>query len=111
MYDADTQKGISCITLPIEEDMNLAGYFKLHLWCSSSSNDMAIKAVIRVLDDNDKEVPYDIQLTMPKLPGENSVFPLAQGSLKVSHRMLDVKKINCLSPLSYTFRKRLSTFT
>ena len=80
--------GISFVTDPVQEDMVLAGYFKLGLWVSSSSSDMDIDAAVRVIDSNNREVDY---AGPPDLTDAANVYPLSLGWLKVSHRKLDTK--------------------
>ncbi len=80
--------GVSFVTDPVQEDMVLAGYFKLGLWVSSTSSDMDIDAAVRVIDSNNQEVDYT---GAPDLTDDANVYPLSLGWLKVSHRKLDTK--------------------
>ncbi len=76
----------------MEKDTLFAGYFKLKVWCSSTSNDMALRVNVRGVDEKGVEVPFDVQFTYPKMPWEKNHFPAATGALKVSHRKQDMEK-------------------
>ncbi|MBX4270036.1 CocE/NonD family hydrolase [Clostridium estertheticum] len=92
-YKADDMtSSITFISDAMEEDTTLAGYFKLKLFCSSTTEDMAVKVNIRVLDEDGEEVPYDVQYTVPKNPINPKCYPVTSGSLKISHRKLDAEK-------------------
>jgi uncharacterized protein len=85
--------GISFVTDPLSEDIIIAGYLKLCLWVSSTSHDMEIHGSVRVIDENNMEVPYTVGH-----PAAKKYFPVGQGSLKVSHRKLDIKKSTVYRP-------------
>jgi uncharacterized protein len=78
--------GISFVSDPVPEDMVLAGYMKVGLWVSSTSNDMDVHVSLRVIDDQDREVRYEA-LVMPIDP--DHIHPVGYGALKVSQRKLD----------------------
>jgi putative CocE/NonD family hydrolase len=85
--DPGWSHGVSFITEPLSADMLLAGYIKVGLWVSSTSSDMDIVAGIRIIDENNQELPYSL----------SGVFgagysPVATGWLKVSHRKTDPAK-------------------
>ncbi len=61
-YAADAQTGIFLLTDPMVEDTVISGYIKLVIWVSSTSHDMAISASMRVLDENNMEVPYAVDV-------------------------------------------------
>ena len=84
--------GISFITDPMPGDMVIAGYIKLVTWVSSTSHDMELHASIKVMDENNNEVPYAVNN-----PRSNS-FPVSLGGLKVSHRKLDKDKSTIYRP-------------
>src|SRR4030043_282414 len=49
--------GVSFVTEPLPEDVMIAGYIKLVLWVSSTSRDMEIHASVRVMDEDNIEIP------------------------------------------------------
>lgn len=77
--------GVSFVTEPLSEDTLIAGYLKLGMWVSSSSSDMDIHASVRVMDENNHEVPYALT------PGLG-YYPVGIGWFKASHRKLDQQK-------------------
>jgi predicted acyl esterase len=85
--------GVSFITDALPEDVVIAGYIKLVIWVASSSHDMQIHASVRVLDENDREVPYAVGS-----PTIYRLFPVGQGALKVSHRKLDPERSTVYRP-------------
>ena len=91
--DPPWSHGVSFVTEPLPEDMVLAGYIKLVLWVSSTSYDMQIHATVRVVDENNVDVPYTAG---NKLMGR--LFPVGWGALKVSHRKLDPAKSTIYRP-------------
>ena len=78
--------GLSFISEPVAEDMVYAGYGKLHLWVSSTSEDMDLFVSLRIVDERGREMNYTGPTTM-NLPAKR--YPLAKGWLKVSHRKKD----------------------
>ncbi|URZ17593.1 CocE/NonD family hydrolase [Clostridium felsineum] len=97
-YKADGDTGVTFITAPMKEAVVIAGYLKLKIWCSSTSSDMAVKCCIRVLDENDKEVPYSLSFDGCYPGSKGKPSPVAEGSLKVSHRKLDTEKSTMYRP-------------
>jgi uncharacterized protein len=85
--------GVSFVTEPFKEDTLIAGYMKAALWVSSSSNDMQLHTYVRVMDENNQEVPYTTGN-----PGMNRFYPVGQGALKVSHRRLDPARSTAYRP-------------
>ena len=85
--------GASFVTEPLKEDVLIAGYVKAVLWVSSSSTDMQLHTYVRVMDENNQEVPYTTGN-----PGMNKLYPVAQGALKVSHRKLDPARSTVYRP-------------
>jgi len=81
--------GISFITEPVDEDSVIAGFGKVKLWVSSTSEDMDLFVSVRVIDENDREVDFTGFTTMG-FPFR--IAPLIKGWLKVSHRKLDDKR-------------------
>ena len=78
--------GLSFVSDPLEQDMVLAGYMKVGLWVSSTSNDMDAFVSLRILDEHDREIRYE-SLVPPVDP--SNIHPVGHGLLKVSHRALD----------------------
>ena len=76
-----SEYGVSFVTDPLTEDVEIAGYMKLGMWVSSTSTDMDIFATLRVTDENNKEVFYNSLNSQPS--------PIMVGFLKVSHRKVD----------------------
>jgi predicted acyl esterase len=91
--DPSWSHGVSFITDPMSEDIVIAGHTKLVTWVSSTSSDMDIFVSVRVMDENNQEVPYRIGEGAGGLPA-----PIAQGALKVSHRKLDPEKSTVYCP-------------
>lgn len=87
--------GISFVTDPLTEDTLLAGYMKLVIWVSSTTHDMELHASVRVMDENNREVPYP---TGAFDAAAGSYFPIGFGGLKVSHRKLDPQKSTIYRP-------------
>jgi predicted acyl esterase len=85
--------GISFVSEPMTGDVLLAGYGKLGIWVSSSSYDMQVHATVRVVDENNMDVPYAVGN-----PTQQRLFPVAQGALKVSHRKQDPQKATAYRP-------------
>ena len=70
----------------------MAGYSKLVVYVSSTTKDMAVHALVRVVDENNQEVSY---LITPSNEVLGHYSPFQKGDLKVSHRKLDpVKSTN-----------------
>lgn len=98
-YSAELQPGLPCysygvsyVTDPLPEDIEIAGYMELGMWVSSTSSDVDIFASVRVIDENNKEVPYSLS------PGTGKFYPMGLGWLKVSHRKLDPEKSTIYRP-------------
>lgn len=89
--DACWASGVSFVTDPMAADTTLAGYIKLVTWVSSTSSDMDIFASVRVIDENNEEVPYALSLNA-------GYYPVGLGWLKVSHRKLDEKRSTIYRP-------------
>lgn len=75
--------GVSFITEPLPDDVEVIGPVNLVLWVSSTSDDAHLFATVRNIGPDGREVTYS-----PIQPGPNRV-PAAVGWLKVSHRKLD----------------------
>jgi predicted acyl esterase len=81
--------GVSFVSVPMPNDILLAGYMKLVIWVSSTTYDMQLHASVRVIDENDMEVSYPIAMSNPT---SSMFFPIGWGALKISHRKLDPEK-------------------
>lgn len=98
-YKADGDDGITFISAPMKDDVVIAGYIKLKLSCSSTSSDMAVKSVIRILDENNEEIPYSLNFDgYGPAASKGKAAPVAEGALKVSHRKLDTEKSTIYRP-------------
>ena len=74
------QDSISFSTPPFEVDTEFTGPAALRLWVSSSTVDMDVFAVLRVLDPQGQECTF---------VGAHERVPMAMGWLRASHRKLD----------------------
>jgi predicted acyl esterase len=101
--DACWASGVSYITEPMSEDMELAGYMKLGMWVSSTSSDMDIFASVRVLDESNQEINFsgiqEAENRENETSGTHDVYPVGIGWLKVSHRKLDVSETTDYLPV------------
>ena len=75
--------GVTFMTPPLEDDMEITGPIASKLWVSSSTRDADLFLIVRVFSPDMKEVTFQGALD-PKTP-------IAQGWLRVSHRKLDKK--------------------
>lgn len=100
-YSADVESadprttGISFVSEPLTEDSVVAGYGKVALWVSSTSEDMDIYVSVRVVDEQDREVDFPGITTM-NYP--DRIAPLTKGWLKASHRKLDAERSTVYTP-------------
>ena len=78
--------GISFITAPLEQDMEVTGPVVLVIWVSSTSKDVDIFATIRNIGPDGKDVWEEGQ------QGGHDFVPVAKGWLRASHRKLDPEK-------------------
>lgn len=78
--------GAAFCTAPLEEDMVIAGYCKVRLFASSTTNDMKAFVHILALDENNRQVPFGIDTHFDK----GGV--ISGGALKFSHRKEDPEK-------------------
>jgi uncharacterized protein len=94
--------GVSFVTEPLTEDMVLAGYLKLGIWVSSTSHDMELHVSVRIMDENDREVQYQVAV----FDGTTGrFFPVGFGGLKVSHRKLELEKSTVYRPYHTHLKK------
>jgi uncharacterized protein len=81
--------GVSFVSEPLAEDAVVAGFGKLRLWVSSTSEDIDLFVSLRVIGEDDQEVDF-AGFTTSGFPWR--VAPLTKGWLKVSHRKLDEER-------------------
>ena len=76
--------GLTFMTAPLEEDMEITGPIASKLFVSSATTDADMFLVVRVFGPDMKEVTFQGAL--------DPHTPIAQGWLRASHRKLDAKK-------------------
>jgi len=76
--------GVTFMTAPLEEDMEITGPIASKLFVSSATTDADMFLVVRVFGPDMKEVTFQGAL--------DPHTPIAQGWLRASHRKLDEKK-------------------
>jgi hypothetical protein len=91
--DPPWSHGVCFATEPLSEDTLIAGYLKLVVWVSSSTEDMQLHVTVRVVDENNVYVPYAVGNRT-----RSRTYPAGQGALKVSHRKLDPAKSTIYRP-------------
>ncbi|KAJ3527216.1 hypothetical protein NM208_g10812 [Fusarium decemcellulare] len=77
------QAGLSFVSEPLTEDIELLGHFAAKLHISSTSHDADVVVHVWALDEHDKVVNYCLR---------DTVQPLNSGWLRASHRKLDPTK-------------------
>lgn len=98
-YKADDNTSQASFIYSFEEDTELIGYFKLHLWVESEgSDDMDIFVLIQKLDKDGN--PQIIKKGMVNYYGPN-------GRLRVSHRDIDREKSTLWLPFHSHKEERL----
>jgi predicted acyl esterase len=75
--------GVTFLTEPLEQDVEVTGPIAAKLWVSSATEDADLFLVVRVFTPDLKEVTFQGAL--------DAHTPIAQGWLRVSHRKLDEK--------------------
>jgi len=73
--------GISLLTPPLEQDMEITGPLAAQLWVSSTTEDMDLFLTLRNVDPEGKDVL--------EVGQQGGPVPVAKGWLRVSHRELD----------------------
>ncbi len=76
-------EGVDFLCHPFEEDTEFTGPVALKLWVSSSTTDLDLFAVLRLLDAQGREL---------FLTGAHERVPVAMGWLRASHRKTDPKR-------------------
>ncbi len=88
-YDGAT--GVTNFDIKFEEDTEITGYMKLHMWVTAEEyNDADIFINIQKLDTKGEWLPVDVL-------GEP--HPGAWGKMRVSHRALDEEKSTAFQPI------------
>ena len=75
--------GVTFLTEPLEEDVEITGPIAAKLWVSSATEDADLFLVVRAFSPDLKELTFQGAL--------DSHTPIAQGWLRCSHRKLDKK--------------------
>ncbi len=76
-------EGVTFLTMPFEQEMEITGQLAAKLFVSSSTQDADMFIIMRVFDPNMKEITFQGAL--------DPNTPIAQGWLRASHRELDPK--------------------
>lgn len=82
--------GVTFLMDPLDHDVELTGPLATKLFVSSSTKDADLFVIVRVFDENMKEVVFQGAL--------DPHTPIAQGWLRASHRALDAKKSKPYQP-------------
>ncbi len=82
--------GVTFLTEPLEHETEITGPLAAKLFVSSSTKDADLFLIVRVFDENMKEIVFQGAL--------DPHTPIAQGWLRASHRALDVKKSKPYQP-------------
>jgi len=82
--------GVTFLMDPLDKDLELTGPLATKLFVSSSTKDADLFVIVRVFDENMKEVVFQGAL--------DPHTPIAQGWLRASHRALDAKKSKPYQP-------------
>jgi predicted acyl esterase len=82
--------GVTFLMDPLDHDVELTGPLSTKLFVSSSTKDADLFVIVRVFDENMKEVVFQGAL--------DPHTPIAQGWLRASHRELDPKKSKPYQP-------------
>ena len=84
--------GAAFCTAPLEEDMVIAGYCKVRLFASSTTDDMKVFVHMLALDEDNHPVPFGVDTHFDK----GGV--ISGGALKFSHRKEDPEKTTAYRP-------------
>ncbi|KAF2009631.1 alpha/beta-hydrolase [Aaosphaeria arxii CBS 175.79] len=80
---ATGKSGVSFVSAPLEEDVEMAGHFSAVLNVSSTAVDADVVVTLWAISDAGEIVPYSSK-SLPE--------PVAKGFLRASHRKLDLEK-------------------
>ena len=83
-FDAASD-GVSFTTEPFASDTEFTGFIKASIWVSSSTEDMDLFVVLRVIDADGEEIIIN---------GAHEQSPVSRGWLRLSHRRLDAQRTN-----------------
>jgi uncharacterized protein len=73
--------GVTFASAPFDQETEITGPLKAHLWVSSETEDMDIFATLQLFSPDKKEITFE--------GASELAVPIAQGWLRVSHRKLD----------------------
>lgn len=91
-YNSTNKEGNASFTLRFDEDTEIAGYIKLHLWVSTSKgDDIDIYTQIQKLNEKGEEINLIIH-GAPYSGKEGAKYQWGNGQIRVSHRKLDTEK-------------------
>jgi hypothetical protein len=77
----DSFRGVSFVSEPFDDDVEITGPMNLVMWISSSADDMDVFAVVRNIAPDGSEVRFP--------NGQGHPSPVSRGWLRASHRKLD----------------------
>jgi predicted acyl esterase len=81
---ATTGEGVTFLTDPMDEELEITGPVAVKLWLSSDTKDADVFVVLRVFDPQGKEVVF--------IGSNDPRTPVGLGWLRASHRKLDPKE-------------------
>jgi len=94
-------EGLTFLTQPTDQDMEITGQLAAKLFVSSSTKDADLFLIVRLFDANMKEVTFQGAL--------DPNTPVAQGWLRASHRALDAEKSKPYRPYHPHLKREMLT--
>ena len=94
-------EGLTFLTQPSDQDMEITGQLAAKLFVSSSTQDADMFIIMRLFDANMKEVTFQGAL--------DPNTPVAQGWLRASHRALDAEKSKPYRPYHPHLKREMLT--
>jgi predicted acyl esterase len=94
-------EGVTFLTQPSNQDMEITGQLAAKLFVSSSTQDADLFVIMRIFDPNMKEVTFQGAL--------DPNTPIAQGWLRASHRALDPEKSKPYRPYHPHLKREMLT--
>jgi uncharacterized protein len=94
-------EGLTFLTQPSDQDMEITGQLAAKLFVSSSTQDADMFIIMRLFDANMKEVTFQGAL--------DPNTPVAQGWLRASHRALDLEKSKPYRPYHPHLKREMLT--
>jgi hypothetical protein len=94
-------EGLTFLTQPTDQDMEITGQLAAKLFVSSSTKDADMFLIVRLFDANMKEVTFQGAL--------DPNTPVAQGWLRASHRALDAEKSKPYRPYHPHLKREMLT--